>query len=64
MFVCTICHKKFTTEEELVKHFLPCWKDKNPSHKSTDAHKSEDIEQRNINNDMINFFKMINGEAK
>ena len=34
MYFCPTCNKKFPTEEKVVKHFLVCWKEKNPYHQS------------------------------
>lgn len=59
MYFCRLCFKKFHTEEELVKHFMSCWKQKNPSHKSTEAKRSEEVETRKINSDMENFFNSL-----
>ena len=56
MFICPTCGKQFETEDLLVKHFLKCWKDKNPNHKSKSAPRSEDINTREDNQEILNFF--------
>jgi len=57
MYVCPTCSKKFEEEEKLVKHFLSCWKQNNPNHISKEAPHSEDVETRDINEDMKKFFE-------
>ena len=56
MYICPTCCKEFEKEEVLVKHFLKCWKDKNPNHHSKSAPRSEDINTREVNEDVMNFF--------
>ena len=60
MFICPTCGKQFETEDLLVKHFLKCWKDKNPNHKSKPAPRSEDINTREDNQEILNFFNSFN----
>ena len=60
MFVCPTCGKQFDAEEILVKHYLKCWKEKNPYHQSKSAPRSEDINTREDNQailDLFNSFK-------
>ena len=59
MYICPTCNKKFNEEERLVKHFLTCWKEKNPYHQSKEAPYSESVETRTINDDVANFFRML-----
>ena len=56
MYICPTCEKQFHTEEVLTKHFLKCWKDKNPNHKSKSAPRSEDINTREVCKDVLDFF--------
>lgn len=56
MYICSVCEKKFDSKETLTKHFLKCWKEKNPNHKSKSAPRSEDINIREDNDDILNFF--------
>lgn len=56
MYICPTCSREFEKEEVLVKHFLKCWKEKNLNHHSKPAPRSADVNTRNINNDVINFF--------
>ena len=56
MFICPTCGKIFEKEDLLTKHFLKCWKEKNPNHKSKPAPRSEDINTREDNQEILNFF--------
>jgi DNA-directed RNA polymerase subunit RPC12/RpoP len=56
MYICPVCKKEFDVEEILVKHYLKCWKEKNLTHKSKPAPRSEDINTRTISDDIMNFF--------
>ena len=55
MFICPTCGKEFKTEQNIQKHFLSCWKERHPYHKSKSALHSENI-TREISNDIIDFF--------
>ena len=56
MYICPNCNKKFSTEEEIKKHMLPCWKRLNPDYKSKEAPQGETIITRTINGDITKFF--------
>lgn len=56
MYICPICHRAFNLEEDIAKHSLKCWREHNPNHKSKEAPHSEDIVERQMNNDILNFF--------
>ena len=56
MYICPTCAKEFSEEEVLVKHFLKCWKEKHPNQKSKPAHRSADINTKEVNKDVLNFF--------
>ena len=56
MYICPTCEKQFNTEEILTKHFLKCWKDKNPNHRSKPAPRSEDINTKEITSEISDFF--------
>lgn len=60
MFICPTCAKEFNTEDVIQKHFLACWKEQHPYHKSKPAPRSENIITREISNDVINFFNSLN----
>ena len=62
MFICPTCKKEFVSETNFTKHFLKCWKEKNPNHKSKEAPHSEDIVQKQINSEIIDFFFFFIGE--
>lgn len=59
MYICPTCNRKFEKEEIFQKHFLTCWKEQNPYHKSKPAPRGEDIETRKISNDIVNFFNSL-----
>lgn len=56
MYICPICNRKFKNTDDVAKHSLKCWKEKNPNHKSKAAPRSEDIVERSINSDIQSFF--------
>lgn len=60
MYICPTCKKGFNCEEDVQKHFLKCWKELHPHHKSKSAPRSEDIVKKEINNDIMEFFKEVN----
>jgi hypothetical protein len=60
LFVCPTCGKEFVKEELVQKHFLACWQEQHPYHKSKDAPRSKDIEIREVNNDIADFFERLN----
>ena len=59
MYICPTCNRKFKTEEAIAKHSLRCWKEHNPNHRSKEAPHSENITERKINSDIINFFASL-----
>lgn len=61
MYICPTCQKEFPTEEQIVKHFSTCWKEKNPYHQAKEAPRSEN-EIREINSDVLNFFNLFQKE--
>ena len=56
MYICPTCNHSFEEEEILTKHFLKCWKDKNPNHRSKAAPRSEDINTKEITSEISDFF--------
>ena len=56
MYICPTCGKRFAKEEKITKHFLSCWKEKNPYHVSKDAPRGEDKETREVSAEIANFF--------
>ena len=61
MYICPTCSKEIESEEVLVKHFLKCWKEKNPCHQAKSAPRSEDINTREVSDDIANFFGSFKG---
>ena len=58
-YICPTCGKEFDDEERVSKHFLKCWKEQNPHHKSKPAPRSEDINTSEITNEMFDFFNSL-----
>ena len=56
MFICPICLREFEKESDIVKHLASCWGEKNPYCKSKPAPRSEDINTREDNQDILDFF--------
>ena len=56
MYICPVCSKQCDTEDILVKHYNKCWREKNPTHKSKPAPHSEDINTREDNQGILDFF--------
>lgn len=56
MYFCPTCGKQFEMEDALVKHMSKCWREKNPTHKSKPAPRSEDINTVEVSNDILKFF--------
>ena len=56
MYICPTCNKAYELEDDLIKHYLQCWKSKNPNHKSKAAPRSEDINTREVNDNIMSFF--------
>ena len=55
-YFCPECNLSFSEEEKLTKHYLQCWKEKNPYHQSKPAPRSEDINTSEVSKDIANFF--------
>jgi hypothetical protein len=60
IYICPTCGREFHKKELIQKHFLKCWQEQHPYHKSKSAPKGEDIVTREVNNDVMNFFERIN----
>ncbi len=56
MYICPTCKKKYSTEIEIKKHNMICWKKANPHHKSKSAPQGETIITKEINNNILDFF--------
>ena len=62
MFFCPTCRSAFATEEILTKHFLKCWREHNPNHKPKPAPCKGNTTQREMNEEVANFFARLKGE--
>ena len=56
MYICPVCNQQFKEEQVLVKHLLSCWRKEHPYLRSKPASRSEDINTREVNEDIENFF--------
>ena len=61
MFICPTCGKQFEVEDVFTKHFLKCWKEQHPYHQSKPAPRSEDINTREVSNEILDFFGSFGG---
>lgn len=59
MYICPTCNRSFKDEETITRHFLGCWKEHNPNHRSKSAPRSKDIINRTIDSDVLNFFTSL-----
>lgn len=61
MYICPICKYEFEDEKEsrMSRHFLKCWKENNPNHKTNSIEPSETIETRKDNKDITDFFASL-----
>ena len=57
MYICPMCNQEFNKEENMRSHLLQCWKEQHPYYQSKTAPHSEDIETKEVNDDIMNFFK-------
>ena len=62
MYICPTCNKQFNNEEAVAKHSLKCWKEHNPNHRSKEAPHSENIIERKIDSNVLNFFISLQGD--
>lgn len=60
MYICPTCGRE-CSEAEIAKHFLKCWKEKNPNHKSVAAPRGEDIVTKQVDEGVLNFFNRLKG---
>ena len=58
MYICPMCKCEFEDEKEsrMARHFLKCWKENNPNHKTNNIEPSETIETRKENKGITDFF--------
>lgn len=59
VYICPTCGKECGSEDEVSKHFLKCWKENNPHHKSKPAPRSEDKDIREITPELEDFFAKL-----
>ena len=62
MYICPTCGNTFTTEEMITRHFLKCWRAHNPNHTSKPAPCKGNTTQREMNDDVANFFTQLKGK--
>lgn len=56
MYICPTCGRTFGKEEGIQKHFLSCWREQHPGHKSKAAPRGEDIIISDTPNSVFDFF--------
>ena len=56
MYICPTCNKGFKNAEDVAKHSLQCWREHNPNHKPKPAPCKGNVTERQINEDIQNFF--------
>lgn len=63
MYICPICHKGFEKEEAITRHSLRCWREHNPNHQSTPAPCKGNTTERQVDEDVLNFFASFRKES-
>lgn len=63
MYICPICKRECSTEEEIKKHSNRCWRKANPHYKSKTAPRGETIVNRKIDNTIADFFNTFNKDG-
>ena len=61
-YICPDCGKEYNAEQEITKHFMKCWKDNNPHHKSKAAPRSADRHTSTVSDDIAQFFNSFGKE--
>ena len=59
-YICPTCLKKFTTESDIKKHSLTCWKELHPNHIVKHASQGKTKNTKEINDDILSFFNSFN----
>lgn len=62
MYICPTCGNTFATEKMITRHFLKCWREHNPNHKSKPAPCKGNTTQREMNDDVVSFFAQLKGK--
>ena len=62
IYICPTCGKELNKEEEIATHFVKCWKEQNPHHKSKPAPRSKDITMTKVSEDIGKFFASLQEE--
>ena len=56
MYICPTCTKGFKNAKDVTKHSLKCWHKYNPKHESKSAPCKGNVTERQMNEDVNNFF--------
>lgn len=59
MYICPTCNKEFKEENMIQQHFLSCWKEQHPYHKSKPAPRGKDINISKGSENILNFLKEV-----
>ena len=57
MYFCPVCNRSFEKEDAVRRHYLACWRERNPSAKSTPAPHLQDISVSFVDDDVMRFFE-------
>lgn len=56
MYICPTCKKECSTEEEIKKHSMVCWRKANPHYRSKTAPQGETVVTKKIDSNILDFF--------
>ena len=57
MYFCPVCNRSFEKEGGVRRHYLACWREHNPSAKSTPAPHLQDVSVSFADDDVMRFFE-------
>jgi len=60
MYICPTCNRGFKTTEIIAKHSLQCWREHNPNHVAKPAPCKGNTTEREVSEDIKNFFTLFN----
>lgn len=60
MYICPICNRGYKNPDDVAKHSLQCWREHNPNHQSKPAPSKGNFTEREVSEDIKNFFASFN----
>lgn len=60
MYICPTCNKGYKNPEDVAKHSLQCWREHNSNHVSKPAPCKGNTTEREVDEDIGNFFASFN----